>query len=87
MTESIDGDAGGEVKIVTILGIPEIASFAFDHHWGWPDVCSNHVRSVFTELGGRWGVSRRIGIGDRCFLLFICQHILMGLQVVLQNVQ
>lgn len=64
MTEGIDGNTGCEIEVAAVFGIPEVASFSFDHQWWWADVCCYHKWCVLFKLGDGGGVGWRIGVRE-----------------------
>ncbi len=69
MAQCIDSNASGKVQISTILNIPQITPFAFNHHWRRTDICRYHVWGMLTNNRSSLGVWRRIGSRQGGFFL------------------
>ncbi len=73
MAEGIDGYSGGEVEIFSVLNVPEVAAFAFDHHGRRADVSRYHVLGVLADDCGGLGIARWIRVWEGCFFLYHCE--------------
>ena len=72
VAEGVDGYAGGEVEVFSVLNVPEVAAFAFDHHGGRADVGRYHVLGVLADDCGGLGVAGWIGVWEGGFFLYRC---------------
>lgn len=49
MAQAIDSNASREIEILSILDIPQVASFAFYKHERWSDISLHHVRCLLVD--------------------------------------